>query len=131
MLMRNIDKEKGLCNGTRLIFKALVGKYLHVYNPATKEDVCLPRFELIADIKKCGLLWKRRQFPIQHAFAMTINKSQGQTFTSKVAIYLRRPIFAHGQLYVAASRTTDPSNLMFYVLKGEGVKNLVIKQILD
>ena len=62
---------------------------------------------------------------------MTINKSQGQTFTSKVEIYLRRPIFAHGQLYVAASRTTDPSNLMFYVLKGEGVKNLVIKQILD
>ena len=51
MLMRNIDKEKGLCNGTRLIVKALVGKYLHVYNPATKEDVCLPRFELIADIK--------------------------------------------------------------------------------
>ena len=53
---------------------------------------------------------------------MTINKSQGQTFTSKVAIYLRRPIFAHGQLYVAASRTTDPSYLMFYLLKGEGVK---------
>ena len=51
MLMRNIDKEKGLCNGTRLIVKALVGKYLHVYNPATKEDVCLPRFELISDIK--------------------------------------------------------------------------------
>ena len=51
MLMRNIDKEKGLCNGTRVIVKALLGKYLQVYNPATKEDVCLPRFELIADIK--------------------------------------------------------------------------------
>ena len=60
------------------------------------------------------------------------NKQKSRSnITSKVAIYLRRPIFAHGQLYVAASRTTDPSNLMFYVLKGEGVKNLVIKQILD
>ena len=60
---------------------------------------------------------------------MTINKSQGQTFSSKVTIYLRKPIFAHGKIYVAASRTIDPSNLKFYVLKGEGVKNLVIKKI--
>ena len=39
ILMRNIDKEKGLCNRTRVIVKALVRKFLQVYNPATKEDV--------------------------------------------------------------------------------------------
>ena len=34
---------------------------------------------------------------------MTINKSHGQTF-DKVGIYLSRPCFSHGQIYVAFSR---------------------------
>ena len=34
---------------------------------------------------------------------MTINKAQGQTF-EKVGLYLQRPCFSHGQLYVAFSR---------------------------
>jgi hypothetical protein len=40
----------------------------------------------------------RRQFPVQLAFAMTINKAQGQT-VQRVGIDLRKPVFAHGQLY--------------------------------
>lgn len=38
----------------------------------------------------------RRQLPILPAFAMTINKSQGQSL-EKIAIALRQPVFAHGQ----------------------------------
>jgi len=54
-------------------------------------------------------LW-RRQFPVRLAFAMTINKSQGQSL-QWVGLYLREPVFAHGQLYVAFSRCTDARNL--------------------
>ena len=36
---------------------------------------------------------------------MTINKAQGQTF-QKVGLDLPKPVFAHGQLYVALSRAT-------------------------
>jgi ATP-dependent exoDNAse (exonuclease V) alpha subunit len=45
----------------------------------------------------------RHQFPVKPAFAMTINKSQGQTFEF-VGVDLSKPVFSHGQLYVAFSR---------------------------
>ena len=53
---------------------------------------------------------RRRQFPIQLAFAMTINKSQGQTF-EEVGLFLERDVFSHGQLYVALSRVKHPNQL--------------------
>ncbi|MFA6502270.1 MAG: WYL domain-containing protein, partial [Parachlamydiales bacterium] len=44
-----------------------------------------------------------KQYPIKLAWAITIHKSQGQTF-EKAVIDLSRGIFAHGQTYVALSR---------------------------
>ena len=39
-------------------------------------------------------------------YAMTINKSQGQS-VKFVGIDLRTPVFSHGHLYVALSRCTS------------------------
>ena len=41
---------------------------------------------------------------------MTINKSQGQSF-STVGVDLRNPCFTHGQFYVAMSRTSKVDGL--------------------
>jgi hypothetical protein len=46
------------------------------------------------------------QYPIRLAWAVTIHKSQGKTF-DRVVIDIGRGAFAHGQVYVALSRSTS------------------------
>ncbi|XP_050897495.1 ATP-dependent DNA helicase PIF1-like [Lathyrus oleraceus] len=78
----------------------------------------------------------RKQFPVRLSFAITINKSQGQTIPN-VGIYLPRYVFSHGQLYVALSRGVSHTTTRVLTregkLKGEDgdyTKNVVYKQIL-
>ena len=131
MLMRNMNKRKKLCNGTRLIVQKLTGNLLFTINPITNEEVILPRFELESDIKKIGVLFKRRQFPVAPAFVISSNKSQGQTIPGKVANYLWEDCFSHGQLYVASSRATHPSHLKYFIRNHVvRIRNIVLKQVL-
>ena len=74
----------------------------------------------------------RRQFPVRLAFAMTINKSQGQSVTH-VGLDLRTAVFAHGQLYVALSRCTSPSRIkVMFAEEQEDMRtmNIVYQEVL-
>ena len=101
-------------------------------------NVFIPRMDL--DPSDTGMPFKliRRQFPVRLSYAMTINKAQGQTF-SKVGLYLKRPCFCHGQLYVAFSRAKAFSDVMVKIdpttyqglEKGSWyTKNVVYKEVL-
>ena len=59
MLMRNINKKQGLCNGTRLILMSIRGNVLECYNPMRRQMVDIPRIRLRSDVKKVGLSWTR------------------------------------------------------------------------
>lgn len=67
--------------------------------------------------------FKRLQFPIRLAFAMTINKAQGQSMQI-CGLDLENPSFSHGQLYVACSRVGKPSDLFICAQDGQ-TKNIV------
>jgi ATP-dependent DNA helicase PIF1 len=60
---------------------------------------------------------RRRQFPVRLAFAMTINKAQGQTL-KMVGIFLPKPVFTHRQLYVAMSRIGCLEGVKVLVIDG-------------
>ena len=59
---------------------------------------------------------------------MTINKSQGQTL-HRVGVYLPKPVFSHGQFYVAISRVTSREGLKILALNEDGKPTLQTKNI--
>ena len=109
MLLRNMDPINGLCNGTRMTILRATTRCLEVRLNGGSFDGktrLIYRTKLTSNETDFHFRLTRLQFPVRLAFAMTINKSQGQSLTH-VGIDLRTPVFSHGQLYVALSRATD------------------------
>ncbi|XP_057418906.1 uncharacterized protein LOC130713124 [Lotus japonicus] len=131
MLIRNIDQAAGLCSGTRMIVNALT-KYIIVATVLNGnnmgETTFIPRMSLTPSNSDIPFKFQRRQFPVALCFAMTINKSQGQSL-SHVGLYLPRPVFTHGQLYVALSRVKSRKGLKMLIIDDEGVESNTTRSV--
>nr|CAG8627565.1 809_t:CDS:2 [Entrophospora candida] len=141
ILLCNISPSDGLCNGTRLVCQSFNRHVIEAEIITGKHSgncVFLPRITMTPSNTDLPFIFKCHQFPVQPAFAMTINKSQGQTL-NLVGLYLPTPVFSHGQLYVACSRVTSWKNLKILTSKcnGENVhcanltSNIVYPEVLQ
>jgi hypothetical protein len=118
ILLRNLSLKKGLCNGTRLIvrdFKRNVIQLEIISGVFSGTVHFIPRIKLdTTNNNDLPFNFRRHQFPIRLAYAMTINKSQGQTF-EKVGLYLPQPCFSHGQFYTGCSRVKGFDSLKIQI----------------
>ena len=106
-LLRNLNPQGCLMNGTRLLIKNLnEHNYIHakiIIGSKKGRETFIPRIDLTPSDKTLPFKLRRRQFPVIPGFAMTINKSQGQSF-NHVGVYLPRPVST-------TSRTTSRTTL--------------------
>ena len=113
MVLRNINPGDGVCNGSRGILTRATPRVLEVRlltGEHAGELIFIPRMGIIPNETQVPFKLKRLQFPIRLCFAMTINKSQGQS-VKHVGIDARSAVFTHGQFYVAISRVTSVHNI--------------------
>ena len=136
MLLRNLDASKGLCNGTRLRVlqirrRVLKCKIISGDRRFSGIDVFIPRITLSATAEDLAIPLQRRQFPVRLAFAMTVNKSQGQSL-KHVGLDLTGPVFSHGQLYVGLSRCTSGQRVKVLLKEVDNGRtaNVVYREIL-
>ena len=127
--MRNLDAPT-LCNGTRLSVKALHNNVIEatiLTGQGKGHTTFIPKMPLTPT--DCPYPMRRLQFPVRLSFAMTINKSQGQSL-QVVGLNLKNPCFSHGQLYVGCSRVGCAANLYIYA-PNKRTQNVVYKAALQ
>lgn len=118
MLIKNLDLNMGLCNGSRGVVLEIDEHYIKVkFLTGIVCDIARAIWEInINPIKKINIY----QFPLILAWATTIHKSQGMTI-DLVELDLNNA-FEYGMVYVALSRVKSPEGLYIKSINFNDIK---------
>lgn len=120
MILCNLNPSAGVCNGTRAIITRCTTRVLEariLTGDNAGQITLIPHITLTPSNLDLPFIFSRRQYPVRLGFAMSINKSQGQSVT-KVGLNLQTSVFTHGQLYVALSRCTTKQGIKAIFAEG-------------
>lgn len=109
MLLKNMDVENGLVNGSRGIITSINGSDSVMVKFMDGKEHEIKKIAQQFTDNGTEVVASRQQFPLKLAYALTIHKSQGLSID-----YLHVDVkgaFCHGQVYVALSRATSFDNL--------------------
>jgi len=109
MLLKNIDQEKGLVNGSRGVVVSFNENDLPYVKFVNGEIELIDRHDYTYEISGLTNIIAK-QVPLTLAWCSTIHKSQGQSLDC-VKINIGREIFEYGQTYVALSRARSLDGL--------------------
>jgi ATP-dependent exoDNAse (exonuclease V) alpha subunit len=135
MVLRNLNPQEGVCNGSRGIITRMANRVIEVRlltGDNAGQHVFIPRLKIEPTNAQIPFQLCRLQYPLRLSFSMTINKSQGQSL-NRVGLDFRTPIFAHGQFYVAISRATSVDSIKVIwdpELAQPKTKNIVYPEVL-
>ncbi|XP_031101825.1 uncharacterized protein LOC116005723 [Ipomoea triloba] len=117
-------KCSGVSNGTRMVITKLGNHVLEakvLSGSSVDHKILIPRMSLTPSDLRLPFKFQRRQFPLIVSYAMTINKSKGRSL-SQVGLFLKIPVVSHEQLYVAASKVTNPNALKILICDEENIQ---------
>lgn len=118
LLAKTLDKAAGLVKNARVVVvelrvHAIVVRLDRTDSPSSLHTIGRAVFAF--NLKRSSpLKIVRTQLPLVHAWALTINRSQGQTLDG-VLLDLRDAALEHGQAYVAISRVHTADELALFV----------------
>jgi hypothetical protein len=115
-LLYNLSRKDRLAKNTRVRILSL-RQYCIRVQTCEENPTChwIPRIRF-----KFPLRWgeayqlTRTQFPLRLAYAVTVNKSQGQEYDQVLFDVTEQP-FSHGQMYVALSRIRRFDTIKIYI----------------
>ena len=130
IILRSLDPPR-VTNGTRCVVTKLSANTVEAkisHGRYAGHDIIIPRIPLIPSNSVLPFEFRRLQFSIALCFAMTINKSQDQTFKA-VGLDLTDESFTHGMLYVALSRVGSADRLTLLVRGDCKTRNVVYSEV--